>query len=59
MGICGLRSPKARKGVCSHNSNVPGFYAQSYPTTIAYPTLETESIGVKKLVQTLFLFQRC
>jgi hypothetical protein len=33
-----------------------GFYAQSYPTTIVYPTLERISIGIKKSVQTLCFF---
>jgi hypothetical protein len=50
--VCG---PKARK-VCSRNNECNGFYAPSYSTTKAYPTLETKAIGIKICLNSLFLF---
>jgi transposase len=50
----GLRSARKLEKECARNIELNGFYAQSYPTTIVYPTLESRiSIGIKKSVQTL------
>jgi hypothetical protein len=53
----GLRSARKLEKECARNIELNGFYAQSYPTTIVYPTLESRiSIGIKKSVQTLCFF---
>jgi hypothetical protein len=56
MVIWSAERKKARKGVRSQY-RIEWLYAQSYPTTIVYPTLESRiSIGIKKSVQTLCFF---
>jgi hypothetical protein len=49
---------KARKGVRLQYRIANGFYAPSYPTTIAYPTLERQNpLGLKNCSNSLFLFK--